>query len=134
LSSRGRDRAGAPRPRPPAADHARAAKSCPCRRSRQNLMLPPRSDVRYLSPRPAIRGARWMSITRLREFVGAMTRLVEHEGNAEGAAMAPARALLEELVMHDDWLPEPFAASDPQRYRQYLLYGDPLDRFTLVSF
>ena len=75
-----------------------------------------------------------MHIARLRDFVAAMTRLVEHEGNAEDAVLEPARDLLERLVAHDDWLPEPFAAADPARYRQYLLYGDPLDRFSLVSF
>ena len=72
-----------------------------------------------------------MSITRLRDFVAAMTRLVEHQGNAEAAVLEPARDLLSGLVAYDDWLPEPFAACDPTRYRQYLLYGDPLDRFTL---
>ena len=75
-----------------------------------------------------------MSIARLREFVAAMTWLVEQQGNAEDAVLGPARDLLSALVAHDDWLPEPFAASDPARYRQYLLYGDPLDRFSLVSF
>lgn len=75
-----------------------------------------------------------MSIARLRDFVTAVTRLVDHQGNAEDAVLAPAHALLEGLVAHDDWLPEPFAAGDPTRYRQYLLYGDPCERFTLVSF
>ncbi len=75
-----------------------------------------------------------MPIARLRDFVAAMTRLVEHQGNAEDAVLEPARDLLMGLVSHDDWLPEPFAACDPVRYRQYLLYGDPLDRFSLVSF
>lgn len=75
-----------------------------------------------------------MSIARLRDFVAAMTRLVEHQGNGEDAALEPARDLLSGLVAQDDWLPEPFAAADPIRYRQYLLYGDPLERFTLVSF
>ncbi len=75
-----------------------------------------------------------MSIVRLRDFVAAMTRLVENAGNAEAAALVPARELLAGLVTRDDWLPTTFAAADPQRYRQYLLYGDPLDRFSLVSF
>lgn len=75
-----------------------------------------------------------MPIARLRDFVAAMTRLVEQRGNAEDAVLTPARDLLSELVAHDDWLPDGFAASDPNRYRQYLLYGDPLERFSLVSF
>jgi len=75
-----------------------------------------------------------MTIARLRDFVTAMTRLVEHDGNAETAVLSPARDLLAGLVARDDWLPERFAAADPVKYRQYLLYGDPLDRFSLVSF
>lgn len=34
----------------------------------------------------------------------------------------------------DDWLPVAFSRPHPQYYRQYLLYGDPQDRFSLVSF
>lgn len=75
-----------------------------------------------------------MSIVPLRHFVSAMTRLVESRGNAEDAVMDPARSLLAGLVRQDGWLPDAFAAPDPVRYRQYLLYGDPLDRFSLVSF
>jgi predicted metal-dependent enzyme (double-stranded beta helix superfamily) len=75
-----------------------------------------------------------MSLARLRDFVAAMTRLVDHQGNAEDAVLEPARDLLAGLVTQDDWLPDAFAAADPARYRQYLLYGDPLDRFCLVSF
>lgn len=75
-----------------------------------------------------------MPICRLRDFIADVTRLVEHQGNAEDAALAPARDLLAGLVAHDDWLPDAFAAPDPARYRQYLLYCDPLERFSLVSF
>lgn len=75
-----------------------------------------------------------MSITPLREFVCSMTRLVESRGNAEQDALEPARELLAGLVRKDDWLPDAFAEPDPNKYRQYLLYGDPMDRFSLVSF
>lgn len=75
-----------------------------------------------------------MSIARLRDFVASMTRLIEHRGNAENAVLEPAKELLAGLVAHDDWLPDAFAASDASKYRQYLLYGDPLERFSLVSF
>lgn len=75
-----------------------------------------------------------MSIGRLRDFVCSMTRLVEARGNAEQEILEPARALMAELVQRDDWLPDAFAEPDPARYRQYLLYGDPLDRFSVVSF
>ena len=75
-----------------------------------------------------------MPIARLRDFVADLTRLVGQHGNAEEAMLTPARDLLSRLIAHDDWLPDAFAVSDPNRYRQYLLYGDPLERFTLVSF
>lgn len=75
-----------------------------------------------------------MSIAPLRTFVCSMTRLAESRGNAEADALEPARDLLAALVRRDDWLPDAFAEPDPARYRQYLLYGDPLDRFSLVSF
>jgi 3-mercaptopropionate dioxygenase len=48
--------------------------------------------------------------------------------------LARPRDLPAGLVARDDWLPEWFAAADPMKYRQYLLYGDPLERFSLVSF
>lgn len=75
-----------------------------------------------------------MSIAPLREFVCSMTRLVESRGNAEADVLEPARDLLAGLVRRDDWLPDAFAEPDPARYRQFLLYGDPMDRFSLVSF
>ena len=70
----------------------------------------------------------------LRTFVAGMTRLVDRKGTSETDVLDHARDLLSSLVSQDDWLPEPFAAVDPARYRQYLLYGDPLERFCLVSF
>src|SRR3546814_3003061 len=38
------------------------------------------------------------------------------------------------LVASDDWLPDCMAQPHPQHYQQHLLYGDPLDRFSVVSF
>ena len=63
-----------------------------------------------------------------------MTRLVEVHGHAEAEVTDQARDLLAGLVAQDDWLPDAFAVSDPTHYRQYLLYADPLERFSLVSF
>ena len=42
--------------------------------------------------------------------------------------------LLAQLVSHDDWLPDEFAQPNPERYQQFLLYADPDDRFSVVSF
>lgn len=75
-----------------------------------------------------------MAIERLRATVAALTALIERHGNTEAAMLTDARGLLSDLVATDDWLPDAFARSDARSYRQYLLYGDPLDRFSLVSF
>jgi len=72
--------------------------------------------------------------TRLLHFVAAMTRLVEAGPPDEARLLEGAQPLMKALVADDDWLPEPMAAAHPQYYQQHLLYGDPLDRFSLVSF
>ncbi len=73
------------------------------------------------------------TIAPLREFVAALTRLVEHTRD-EAAIVAQARPLLAELVARDGWLPDPYAVPDAKFYRQYLLHCDPLERFSVVSF
>jgi predicted metal-dependent enzyme (double-stranded beta helix superfamily) len=72
-------------------------------------------------------------LARVRDFVREMTLLLE-ERLAEPELLARGAALLGRLVANDDWLPPAFAAADPERYQQYLLYCDPLERFSLVSF
>ena len=73
-------------------------------------------------------------IARLREFVTSMTHLVERHGADEPRMLDEGEKLLHALVTHDDWLPEEFAAPSKESYRQYLLYCDPLERFSVVSF
>lgn len=70
----------------------------------------------------------------LLEFVAAMTRLVEAGPADEARLLDGAAPLMKALVAKDDWLPEAMAQPHPQYYQQHLLYGDPLDRFSLVSF
>ena len=72
-------------------------------------------------------------IAPLRDFVVAMTRLVEASAD-EATLIVEGRRLLAQLVARDDWLPEPFTRPDPQFYRQFLLHADPLERFSVVSF
>ena len=74
------------------------------------------------------------NIARLRNFVVDLTRLVERHGADEPRLLDEGEKLLRALVMHDDWLPEEFAAPSPESYRQYLLYCDPLERFSVLSF
>ena len=70
----------------------------------------------------------------LRSFVQEMTRAVETFGQDEPAMLRAGRTLLAGLIASDDWLPEEFARSHPDSYRQYLLHCDPLERFSVVSF
>jgi predicted metal-dependent enzyme (double-stranded beta helix superfamily) len=70
---------------------------------------------------------------RLRAFIGALAELID--GNLHEADLLQRGArLLEQLVSHDDWLPEDFARPDPERYQQYLLHADSRQRFSVVSF
>jgi len=70
---------------------------------------------------------------RLRGFVCDLTRLSDADAG-EAAMLEAGAASLRELVAQDDWLPDEFAVPDPAMYRQYLLYCDPLERFSVVSF
>ncbi len=72
-------------------------------------------------------------ISRLRNFVADVTRLIE-TGPKEAEVVAQLTPKLKDLVAIDDWLPDSFAVADGKAYRQYLLYADPLDRFSIVSF
>ncbi|MBY4896927.1 cysteine dioxygenase [Cupriavidus sp. AU9028] len=73
-------------------------------------------------------------ITALRDFVAAVAALADRTRNDADAMARGARPLLHELVQQDGWLPDEFAQPHPTYYQQYLLYGDPLDRFSVVSF
>lgn len=72
--------------------------------------------------------------SRLRPFICGFTKLVDNHGHDEGAMVTEGSRLLRELVAHDDWLPEASAAPDPARYQQHLLWCDPHQRFSVVSF
>ncbi|HKK05130.1 MAG TPA: cysteine dioxygenase [Gammaproteobacteria bacterium] len=63
-----------------------------------------------------------------------MTLLVSSGDTSEADLIEHGRALLANLVRRDDWLPDAWAQPDPQYYQQYLLYCDPLERFSVVSF
>ena len=69
----------------------------------------------------------------LGRFVDQVTALVD-QGMAEADLHAAVREAMKRLVAHDDWLPPEMAKPHPQYYQQYLLYADPADRFSVVSF
>jgi predicted metal-dependent enzyme (double-stranded beta helix superfamily) len=74
------------------------------------------------------------NIARLRSFVQEMTGLVDLYGANEPRMLEEGERCLRALIAHDDWLPEAFAQPSPASYRQYLLYCDPRERFSVVSF
>lgn len=74
------------------------------------------------------------NIGRFQAFVVAFTGLIDQVGQDEAAIFTEGRRLLMDLVDHDDWLPDEFAVADPEGYHQYLLYCDPEERFSVVSF
>ena len=71
---------------------------------------------------------------RFRHFVAEFTRLAEKNGDDEKTMLDTGGKLLADLIKHDDWLPDECAQPHPQFYQQYLLYCDPLERFSVVSF
>lgn len=73
------------------------------------------------------------TIEPLREFVTRFTRLFDEHFTPDEIQTAGA-GLLKTLVSRDDWLPEPYTRPHPERYSQYLLHCDPLERFSVVSF
>jgi 3-mercaptopropionate dioxygenase len=73
------------------------------------------------------------NLARLHAFVRDFGLLVD-SGADEAAIFDTGRALLAGLVAVDDWLPPAFAEPAATRYRQYLLYCDPRERFSVASF
>ena len=73
------------------------------------------------------------NLARLRDFVRDLAALLERQPS-EPEIIAPGGAMLARLVAHDDWLPDAYAQPSPQRYQQYLLHADALERFSVVSF
>jgi predicted metal-dependent enzyme (double-stranded beta helix superfamily) len=71
---------------------------------------------------------------RFRDFIARMSTLVDRHGADEPRIFDEGGALLAGLVRHDDWLPPEFARASAESYRQYLLYCDPQERFSVVSF
>ena len=74
------------------------------------------------------------NLWRLKHCVRQLTGLVTEFGGNEAKLLQMAEFTLADLIAYDDWLPDAFAKPDPVHYRQYLLYADPMDRFSVVSF
>lgn len=72
-------------------------------------------------------------IGRLRDFVVALSELVESAPGEPDILLAGSR-LLKDLVAVDDWLPARYAEPSLNGYQQYLLYADSRETFSVVSF
>jgi predicted metal-dependent enzyme (double-stranded beta helix superfamily) len=70
---------------------------------------------------------------RFRAFIARFSELIDGTPSEE-RIFAEGMPLLADLVRHDDWLPESCARESAEGYRQYLLYCDPRERFSVVSF
>jgi predicted metal-dependent enzyme (double-stranded beta helix superfamily) len=66
-------------------------------------------------------------------FIERMNDLVDNTGD-EARLLESGGEYLAELIAEDNWLPESCTAPHPEYYQQYLLYGDPQERFSVVSF
>ena len=72
-------------------------------------------------------------IGRLRDFVVALSGLVESAPGEPDILLAGSR-LLKDLVAVDDWLPARYAEPSLNGYQQYLLHADSREKFSVVSF
>lgn len=71
---------------------------------------------------------------RFRTFIQSFTGLVSDFKTDEERIFTEGQQLLSDLIKRDDWLPDQFAQPHPDRYQQYLLHCDPLERFSVASF
>ena len=66
-------------------------------------------------------------------FIERMNDLVDNTRD-EARLLESGGDYLAELIAEDNWLPESCTAPHPEYYQQYLLYSDPQERFSVVSF
>lgn len=69
----------------------------------------------------------------LRQFLADFTRLTQAP-HGQTEILAQGSELLARLISQNNWLPEEFSQPHTDHYQQYLLYADPLARFSVVSF
>jgi predicted metal-dependent enzyme (double-stranded beta helix superfamily) len=74
------------------------------------------------------------NIERLRIFAAHAAQSVALHGRNEAAVLASISPALATLIAQDDFLPEAYTRPDEKYYQQYLLYGDPAQNLSIVSF
>jgi predicted metal-dependent enzyme (double-stranded beta helix superfamily) len=68
----------------------------------------------------------------LKRFIWDIQSMVEL-ADSEREILLIGRDLMTRLVAEDDWLPDAFAAAPPGEARQYQLYSDGMERFSVVA-
>jgi predicted metal-dependent enzyme (double-stranded beta helix superfamily) len=71
---------------------------------------------------------------RFSGFLASFDRVIDQANGDEATILKQGGDQLQQLVSHDDWLPEFCSEPHPQHYMQYLLYCDPNERYSVVSF
>jgi 3-mercaptopropionate dioxygenase len=71
--------------------------------------------------------------TALQPLISAAANAADR-GLDEADTLLAIRPALQALITDDQWLPAAFAKTHPTYYQQYLLYCDPLERFSIQSF
>lgn len=80
-----------------------------------------------------MQAAQPLNTARLHQFLADLTRLMD-SSPPEQELLAQAKHLLYPLLRNDDWLSPDLAQPHPKHYQQFLIYADPQDRFSVVSF
>lgn len=71
---------------------------------------------------------------RFKRFLSELSALVARAEGDESLILTQGAKHLQALVAVDDWLPPACAQGKPEGYQQHLLYCDPQERFSVVSF
>lgn len=69
----------------------------------------------------------------LKQFVASVNALLAADSE-ESSVLPKVGDAMRALVAEDNWLDPAYTQPHPQYYQQYLLYADPQDRFSVVSF
>ena len=70
---------------------------------------------------------------KMGRFIEQMNSLVDRTVE-EDVLLEQGGEYLAELIAEDNWLPESCTVPHPEFYQQFLLYSDPQERFSVVSF
>lgn len=72
-------------------------------------------------------------IPKLHRFINQISDIMDKSNN-ESDILEKGTVCIKELVAVDDWLPPKYAQADDNDYLSYLLYEDPDERFSILSF